>query len=124
MGRAVVESDDNWVEVDDRPGSEGPLLPGARRFSDQWDRPQTQTAYAPCRCWRCRGSVPAADRAVLDRALARHLARMGWQEREEWLSLWSLNPRHSLVDVAVIRRWVDIEMGQQLTEPVYMRSTA
>ncbi|MFT0532251.1 hypothetical protein ACMHYJ_05360 [Castellaniella hirudinis] len=73
----------------------------------------------PCRCWRCCGGVLAHERAVLDRALARHLLRMAWQEREDWLGRWALSSKHTQTDVAVLRRWIAIEEGQRLPQPIY-----
>ena len=75
--------------------------------------------YTPCRCWRCRGTVSAHEREVLDRALARHLLRMGYQERGDWLGSWALNLKHTAADAAILRRWIAIEAGQNLPHPVY-----
>lgn len=80
--------------------------------------------YSPCRCWRCRGGASVHERAVLDRALGRHLLRLTYQEREDWLGKWALNPKHTANDVAVLRRWVAIEAGQHLPQPVYLQERA
>lgn len=97
-------------------------LPAVRRFtSDHGDSRPAQPAYAPCRCWRCRGvGVSSQEKAALDRLLARQLLlNMSWQEREEWIAEWALNPNHTETDLAVLRRWIAIEEGQRLPRPVY-----
>jgi len=76
-------------------------------------------AYAPCRCWRCRGGVALADRSTLDRLLAKHLMTLSAPERGQWLLMWAGHPRHDADAREQLNTWVRIAGGSGEAEPEY-----
>lgn len=79
----------------------------------------TGMTYAPCRCWRCRGGVALADRAILDRLLAKHLMTMNESERGQWMLLWAGHPRHDADAREQLNTWLRIADGSNEPPPVY-----
>lgn len=76
--------------------------------------------HKACRCWRCRaGGVAKSDMPQLDRILARHLLRMGNGEQLSWLREWELNPNHGSRGRSALERWLEIEQGRRIAEPIY-----
>ncbi|CAB3637029.1 hypothetical protein CEY09_14600 [Achromobacter marplatensis] len=76
-------------------------------------------AYAPCRCWRCRGGVALADRPTLDRLLAKHLMTLSAPARGQWLLMWAGHPRHDADAREQLKTWVRIAGGSGEAEPEY-----
>lgn len=76
-------------------------------------------AYAPCRCWRCRGGVALADRATLDRLLAKHLMTLSESERGQWMLLWAGHPRHDTDAREQLNTWLRIMGGSNEPAPEY-----
>jgi len=76
-------------------------------------------AYAPCRCWRCRGGVALADRATLDRLLAKHLMTLNDSERGQWMLFWAAHPRHDAEALQQLEAWLRIAGGSSEPAPVY-----
>ncbi|CAB3861093.1 hypothetical protein [Achromobacter denitrificans] len=79
----------------------------------------TGMTYAPCRCWRCRGGVALADRATLDRLLAKHLMTLSESERGQWMLLWAGHPRHDADARDQLNTWLRIMGGGNEPPPVY-----
>lgn len=76
--------------------------------------------HRTCRCWRCRvGGVSKLEMSQLDRILARHLLRMNDTDRLNWLHDWEQNPNHGEWGRSALERWMAIEQGRRIAEPVY-----
>ncbi|WP_454677476.1 hypothetical protein [Achromobacter marplatensis] len=107
---------DTWLEV---PYQE-PTAATARRVHQHSDSPaDSGMAYAPCRCWRCRGGVALADRATLDRLLAKHLMTLNTAERGQWMLFWAAHPRHDADALDQMNAWLRIAGGSNEPAPVY-----
>ncbi|WP_156395322.1 hypothetical protein [Achromobacter sp. Root565] len=107
---------DTWLEIP----FQNPPAASVRRVHQSADSNAAPgMAYAPCRCWRCRGGVALADRATLDRLLAKHLITLSESERGQWMLFWAAHPRHDADALDQMNTWLRIAGGSKEPAPVY-----
>jgi len=107
---------DTWLEI---PYEVRQAAPAARVHNPSESQADQGMAYAPCRCWRCRGGVALADRATLDRLLAKHLMTLSQTERGQWMLFWAAHPRHDAEALEQLNTWLRIAGGSNEPAPVY-----
>lgn len=110
---------ETWIEIPFERTEEAAGAIVARTYEHAGKIHGSDIAYAPCRCWRCRGGVALADRAILDRLLAKHLMTMGESERGQWMLLWAGHPRHDAGAREQMSTWLRIMGGSNEPPPVY-----
>lgn len=107
---------ETWLEV---PYREPAAATASRTHLSADSNADPGMAYAPCRCWRCRGGVALADRAILDRLLAKHLMTLSESERGQWMLFWAAHPRHDAEALQQLETWLRIAGGSNEPAPEY-----
>ncbi|MNV17246.1 hypothetical protein D3C71_1080300 [compost metagenome] len=107
---------ETWLEV---PYREPAVATASRVHQHSDSSADVGMAYAPCRCWRCRGGVALADCAILDRLLAKHLMTLSESERGQWMLFWAAHPRHDAQALQQLETWLRIAGGSNEPAPEY-----
>jgi hypothetical protein len=63
--------------------------------------------------------VALADRATLDRLLAKHLMTLSAAERGQWMLFWAAHPRHDADALDQMNTWLRIAAGSNEPAPAY-----